>query len=253
MKPYPLILALCSVLGVTAPGQTVSSAQPVASPSVATAARGRATAQPRNWVLQDIGPHSRTWVATNADESPSAAVANPASTTAANSPRAGAAPGNASPREHRVIELATGMNYWSEDAKQWLPSVPSFQVTEDAFVADKVQHRVRLLADLNAAGAVTTATPDGVTLRSTPVAIVLYDAASGNSLVVGAITNCSGVLVGSNQVVYANAFCGVSADIVYSIARGSFDQDVVLTGQSRSRRLWLPDQHDPHPNPDGVL
>jgi len=36
--------------------------------------------------------------------------------------------------------------------------------------------------------------------------------------------------VNSNQVVYENAFNGVCADVIYTIDRGSFEQDVLITG-----------------------
>jgi hypothetical protein len=128
-----------------------------------------------------------------------------------------------------VVEMATGMNYW--DGRQWVPSDPSFEVTPDAFVAERLQYKVQLNGSLNRVGAVTVTTRDGMTLRSTPVGIGLYDAASGRSAVIGAITDCAGVLVSSNQVVYENAFSGVCADVIYRIERGSFEQDVLITGR----------------------
>ena len=99
------------------------------------------------------------------------------------------------------------MNYW--DGRQWAPSDPSFTLTEDAFVATRIQHKVRLGADLNTIGTVTVTTRDGITLHSTPVGIGLYDAASGRSAIIAATTNSYGVLVSSNRVVYPNAFSGI--------------------------------------------
>src|SRR5438093_2671218 len=131
--------------------------------------------------------------------------------------------------ERRVVEMATGMNYW--DGRQWVPSDPSFEVATDAFGAERLQYKVHLKANLNVVGAVTVTTRDGITLRSTPVGIGLYDAASGRSAVIGAITDCAGVLVSSNEVVYENAFSGVCADVIYRIDRGSFEQDVLITGR----------------------
>ena len=131
--------------------------------------------------------------------------------------------------ERRVVEIATGMNYW--DGWQWVPSDPSFEVTADGFAATRLQHRVLLNANLNAVGAVTVTTGDGITLRSTPVGIGLYDAVSGRSAVIGGISDCDGVLVSSNQVVYENAFNGVCADVIFRIDRGSFEQDVLITGR----------------------
>jgi hypothetical protein len=121
------------------------------------------------------------------------------------------------------------MNYW--DGQQWVPSDPTFDAADDGFVAAKVQHPLHLLSNLNQIGAVKLRTPDGIMLHSTPVGIGLYDAASGVSAIIGVVKDCSGVLASSNQVVYEDAFSGVCADVVYTINRGTFEQDVVITGR----------------------
>src|SRR5439155_26531155 len=55
--------------------------------------------------------------------------------------------------DRRIVEIGSGMNYW--DGEKWTPSDPSFEVTADAFVADRMQYKVRLDANLNQIGAVT--------------------------------------------------------------------------------------------------
>ncbi len=133
------------------------------------------------------------------------------------------------------------MNYWN--GQKWSPSNPSFEIAGDAFVANQVQHQTSLASDLNQAGAVTITMPDGTTLRSTPVAIALYDAASGRSAVIATITNCAGTPIGSNSVLYPNAFAGagVCADVLYRLKRGSFAQDVVFTGRLDPPEWGFPD------------
>lgn len=128
-----------------------------------------------------------------------------------------------------VVELATGLNYW--DGQQWAPSEAVFEESpQGGFVARKVQHPVSLPNDLNVAGAVEITTPDKISLSSTPVGIALFDEVSGQFEVIAAITNCSGVQVSSNQIVYADAFAGsgIDADIVYTITPSSFEQDIVF-------------------------
>jgi hypothetical protein len=132
-----------------------------------------------------------------------------------------------------VTEIATGMNFWN--GSEWTPSDASFAVSADgsSFVATKIQDPTQIAANINTQGAVTAVTPDGVTLRSTPIAIELYDRASGLSAVVATITNSTGVLVDPQHAVYTNAFVGggFSAAVVYSLPdTGSFHQDVVFTG-----------------------
>jgi hypothetical protein len=131
--------------------------------------------------------------------------------------------------QHRIVEIATGMNFWN--GQSWLPSDSTFSLTNGDFVASRLQHKVSISADdLNVAGAVNVRTPDGLMVSSTPSGIGLYDAASGQFLLVGTLTNCSGAQVGTNQVVFENAFAGVCATVVFTVEQHSFAQDIVFTG-----------------------
>ena len=138
------------------------------------------------------------------------------------------ASGEAQPGQ-RIVSLGTGMNYW--DGQKWAPSDPTFDLTEDAFVANRLHYKVRIQANLNQPAAVTVITPEGIELRSTPVAVGLYDTATGASAIIGAITDCAGVLVDDGTVVFENAFTGICASLVFRIQRGSFEQDCVITGK----------------------
>ncbi len=140
---------------------------------------------------------------------------------------------------HQIVAIETGMNYW--DGQQWSSSDPSFQAAPDGsgFVANRVQHPVRIAGNLNTPGAVTITT-DGTAIQSTPVAIALYDSASGKRAIIAAITNCSGVMVNSNTVVFENAFDSVCANVVFTLERGAFHQDVVLFGKLDPRNWGFP-------------
>jgi len=130
-----------------------------------------------------------------------------------------------------MVEIATGMNYW--DGTNWTESVPSFRPDnlQNGFVADQVQHRARVSANINQQGAIGLSTHDGQLLSSAPVGIALYDAASGQSLLIATVTNTDGVLVNSNQVYFQNAFSGgACASILYTLERNSFAQDVIFSG-----------------------
>jgi hypothetical protein len=126
---------------------------------------GTASARPAApqgaWTLQGVRADHKTWTLT-----PTNAQQSWRSSSGVN--RGG----------RRVVEIATGMNYF--DGQNWIPSDPPFEVGADAFIAQRMQHKVSLNANtLNAIGVVTVTTPDGIVLRSTPVGIGLYDAASG--------------------------------------------------------------------------
>ena len=129
----------------------------------------------------------------------------------------------------RIVEIGTGMNYWN--GLQWVPSNPTFVPVADGFIANRLQAPVQLAGDLYTTNAVTIRTPEGIILGSSPVAVALYDSASGNFAVIATITNCAATLVESNQVLYPDAFNGnVCASVVYTISQGTFHQDVVFTG-----------------------
>ena len=130
---------------------------------------------------------------------------------------------------HLIEEIGTGMNYW--DGTQWSPSVPKFVGMNGGYAARQVQHQVQLAGNLFGDGAVSVQTPDGITLNSTPLAIALYDSASGNFQVISTVTNCAPTQVSSNEVMYIDAFSGgVCASVVYTITAGMFHQDVMITG-----------------------
>jgi RHS repeat-associated protein len=146
-------------------------------------------------------------------------------------------------QEKEIVEIATGLNYWN--GQEWLPSSAQFELTPDAFVANRMQHMVSLNDNLNRVGAVTIVTHDSQVLHSTPVAIGLYDAASGRSTIIAAITNSLGVLVGENKVIFENAFAGldgegICADVIYTVDRASFEQDVVITGRLDPEEYGFP-------------
>lgn len=158
----------------------------------------------------DVGPHSRTWLVRER--------------------QVGSNNDKHSIQTGRVVELETGMHFWN--GQQWSPSEPAFHLVNGAFVADKVQHPSSLAAEnINVVGAVKTVTPDGSRLSSTPLAIALMDPVTAEVTIIANIKDSAGVLVSSNQVVYPDAFDGVSADIVYTLDKNSFSQDVVITAR----------------------
>lgn len=170
--------------------------------------------KPQNSYLSEVGPHSRTWTML-----PSKAN------------RQAMEQSNPQGLGHRhVEELETGMNYY--DGTQWAPSEPVFELNGNSFLANKVQHKINIAADdINVGNAVEITVPGGGVIQSTPVAIGLYDTVSGDALIIGHLTNSPGAQLHQNQVVFENAFSGVCADVVYTIEKGSFAQDVVITGK----------------------
>ncbi len=148
--------------------------------------------------------------------------------------------GDNSAKPQRVIELRTGMNY-SKDGTL-VASEAWFDEEPNSFSATRMQHKVKLSKNLYTARAVTIDTRDGITLKSTPSAIGLYDTASGRSAIIAALTNSVGVQVQSNRVVFPNAYSGLCADVVYTVNLESFEQDVVIAEHFAPRDYDFPDK-----------
>jgi hypothetical protein len=166
-------------------------------------------------IMRAIGPDRKVWVRSDK--------------RLAATPPIQEAMGDTTPVSDRsIVEIETGMNY--RNGNEWTASDATFDLTDDSFVATRMQYKVSLNAELNIAGAVNITTMDNVLLKSTPIAIGLYDAQSGKSVLISSVKDCGGVLVSSNVVVFENAFSGVAADVVYTINKGTFEQDVVITG-----------------------
>jgi hypothetical protein len=136
------------------------------------------------------------------------------------------------------VELADGLNYWDATSQQWLESKEEIDACAGGAIAQYGQHKVIFASNLNTAGAIDLQTPDGKELKSHLLGLGYYDSASGSSVLIAQIKDCQGQIVGSNQLVYADAFDGVSADVNYTYRRGSFEQDVVLQAQPPSPQVF---------------
>ena len=137
--------------------------------------------------------------------------------------------GQAVPIKHRYTELATGLNFKDPQTGQWTPSKEEIVILPNGTAAaTKGQHQAYFPGDI-AQGLIEQVTPDGKQFQSRPIALS-YDDGSGTVLI-AVLTNSVGYLVGSNQVIYFNAFSGLSADLIYTYTKTGFEQDIVLQEQ----------------------
>jgi hypothetical protein len=195
MKKFISTAVCCVASTLLAPAQQL--AQPVsaaAAPALDTASSG---------LLPQAGPHHR--ILTKGQ-------------TADGSPSSG-----------KVVEIASGLNFW--DGKQWAPSEAVLEDTPDGFVAQRVQHKLRISHELNVRDAITLVTPQGDVLYSTPVGIGLFNPVDGSFALIATLTNSTASLISSNEVAFENPFDGVCSTLYYRIDRGNFEQDIVFTGK----------------------
>jgi len=132
------------------------------------------------------------------------------------------------PHVHEYTELATGLNHLVDG--QWVASKEEIDLSPDgnSAAATNGQHQVYFPGDI-AQGVIELDTPDGKQLQSRPIALSYDD---GNSTVlIAVLTNSPGYLVGSNQVIYPNAFTGIQADLRYTYTKVGFEQDIILQAQ----------------------
>jgi hypothetical protein len=131
------------------------------------------------------------------------------------------------PHIHSYTELATGLNHRVNG--QWVEAKEEIDLQPDgSAAATNGQHQVYFPSDIYN-GQIELVTPDGKHLKSRPVGLSYDDGT--HTVLLAALTNSIGQLVGANQVLYTNAFTGFDADLLYTYQRSGFEQDVILREQ----------------------
>lgn len=135
--------------------------------------------------------------------------------------------GQTIPHLHEYTELASGLCY--QQNGQWVDSQEQISILSDGTaVATNGQHQAYFPPDIYN-GAIELITPDGVQLQSRPIGLSYDDGT--NTVLIAELTNSVGQLISSNQVIYTNAFVGVSADLLYTYRKGGFEQDLIFREQ----------------------
>jgi hypothetical protein len=128
---------------------------------------------------------------------------------------------NGTNRVHRYTELAAGLHYKNAQG-QWVESKEEIEVYAKGAIARQGPYQVIFASNLNTAGSIDMQTPDGKRLRSSILGLAYHDSATGNSVLIAQIQDSAGELIASNQVLYPDAFEGVSADVRYTYRKGRF-------------------------------
>lgn len=138
--------------------------------------------------------------------------------------------GSVIPLIRKYTELATGLNYKNANG-QWQASKELIESFQGGAIARQGQYQVIFANNLNSYGAIDMQTPDGKRLRSNILGLMYVDASTDDAVMIADIKNSTGQLVSANQVLYANAFDGVNADVLYIYRKSGFEQDVILKRQ----------------------
>jgi len=128
---------------------------------------------------------------------------------------------------HSYTELATGLCYLQNG--RYIDSVEQISPAADGAEAVQGRHQVHWAANANTpGGAVHVQTPDGRELRSTVYGLAYYDTGSGSNVMLALLQDSMATIVGSNTLVYGNAFSNLTADIRYTYSKAGLSQDIVL-------------------------
>lgn len=134
------------------------------------------------------------------------------------------------------VQLETGLHYQDERG-EWQESSEEIEVQPGAAVARRGPHQVRWAANLNTYGAIEFWTPEGEAIRSHVLGLAYFDPATGAHVMIGEVQDSVGAVAG-NQVIYEDAFDGVSADLHYTYTKGGFVQDVIVREKLPDPALW---------------
>jgi hypothetical protein len=144
----------------------------------------------------------------------------------------------------RIVDLASGLHYWEN--QQWNESRSTIDIVADGAAATHSAHKIHFAVNLNTVGAITLTTPDNKTLRSHVLGLTYTSLENGQCAWIARLRNSEGVLSASNEVLYANAFSNIVADVRYLNSRAGLEQDVIL-------RERLPSPLDSNLDPETAL
>ena len=147
------------------------------------------------------------------------------------------ASGIALARTNSYTEIATGMAHWVNG--ELVDSTALIQATATGAVSSNAAHTVTFLGNINSAGAIDIALPDGQHLRGNPLCLSYFDTASGKSVLIAQVKDSLGQLFPSGtDAIYPDAFTDFRCDILYENAVSGFEQLIVLREQPPSPTEW---------------
>jgi hypothetical protein len=127
-------------------------------------------------------------------------------------------------------ELSTGLCFLQNG--QYVDSVEQINIVGTGAEAVQGPCKVQWAADASTAGgAVQLTSPGGQQYSTRVYGLALIDVATGSNVLIAAITNSTGLLMGNNQIVYPSAFAGLQADIQDTYLLSGFEQNVILREQ----------------------
>jgi len=122
---------------------------------------------------------------------------------------------------HSYTELASGLNHFVNG--QWVESKDEINILPDG-TAEATNGQLQAYFPANIYnGVIEIVTPSGQCLQSRPIGLSYDDGTS--TVLIAALTNSTGYLISSNQILYPNAFAGLAGDLRYTYTKSGFENE----------------------------
>ncbi len=134
---------------------------------------------------------------------------------------------------HRVVEVASGLNYL-DDSGHWEPSVSSISLLPGGGAAGLLgQMKVYFSPALSDTLLVTKS---GRVFQTHPTGLYYFDPDTGQELELAATQPVQGELIPPNQILYPSAFSSklIDADLLLTYTKLGFESDVVITRKPKA-------------------
>ncbi len=132
-------------------------------------------------------------------------------------------------RTNSWTELATGLTYFDQAQRTWVPTEETFSVAADgSAIAARGPHRVVASPALNTWGAIEITDPQGQVFRSHLLGLAYTDPTTGRSVLIAEPKASIGALVAPNRVVWEDALDDIKASVRLIYCRAGAEHDVVL-------------------------
>jgi hypothetical protein len=131
------------------------------------------------------------------------------------------------PRVNKYTELAVGLHY--QKSGQWMESKEVIEILPNGMAAAvQGQHQAYFPGNIYN-GLIKLVTPDGIQMKSRPLGLSYGDGT--NTVLIAELKVSVGQVVGSNEIIYPDAFTDFKADLRYTYTKAGFEQDIVLREQ----------------------
>ena len=127
-----------------------------------------------------------------------------------------------------------------EENGRLIPASPLIELQKKGAAASKANHKVFFSPNINDwNGAVKLTTADKKHFKSRVLGLSYWDSSTGRSVLIAELKNAGGLLSeDKTEVIYADAFTSLKADIRYRNSKSVFEQDVILRERPPSPAEW---------------